>query len=189
MIDERAKTDVLRAIAKEKENAIENHGYFHSDHEFWAVLHEEAEELQEDSTYITSIVRRLWDSVRGDSMFNNIDTLNAIRENAINAAVEAVQVAAVIDKYLVGRERTILQKWNWNKHDYEDYEVPKDWVCKCYCASIIETVNCAHCGKVILFGDSYTSTEIHTKAGLGYAVCSDCFAEECKRRQKSEGVT
>lgn len=103
MIDERAKTDVLRAITKEKENAIENHGDFHSDHEFWAVLFEEVEELQEDSAYITGIVRRLWDSVRGDSMLNNIDTLNAVRENAIEAACEAIQIAAVIDKYLGGR--------------------------------------------------------------------------------------
>ena len=108
MIDERAKTDVLRAIAKEKENAIENHGYFHGDHEFWAVLCEEAEELQEDSAYITGIVRRLWDSVRGDSMLNNIDTLNAVRENAIEAACEAIQIAAVIDKYLGGESRRMI---------------------------------------------------------------------------------
>ena len=108
MIDERAKTDVLRAIAKEKENAIENHGYFHSDHEFWAVLFEEVEELQEDSAYITGIVRRLWDSVRGDSMLNNIDTLNAVRENAIEAACEAIQIAAVIYKYLGGESRRMI---------------------------------------------------------------------------------
>ena len=104
MINEEAKMYIDDAIEKEKSAAIENHGYFHSDHEFWAVLCEEAEELQEDSTYITGIVRRLWNSVRGDSMFNNIDTLNTIRENAIEAACEAVQVTAVIDKYLQGRE-------------------------------------------------------------------------------------
>lgn len=81
----------------------------------------------------------------------------------------------------------ILQKWNYEKREYEDYEVPKDWFCKYYCASMIETVNCAHCGKVILFGDSYTSMEIHTKAGWGYAVCSDCYADEWIRRQKAKG--
>lgn len=102
MINEKAKENILQAIEKEKEAAILNHGYFHSDHEFWAVLREEAEELHEDSTCITSIVRRLWDSVRGDSMFNNIDTLNTIRENAINAVCEAIQVVVVIDKYLEG---------------------------------------------------------------------------------------
>lgn len=107
MINKKAQKYILSAIEKEKEAAIENYGYFHSDHEFWAVLKEEAEELQEDSTYITGIVRRLWDSVRGDSMFNNIDTLNAVRENAIEAACEAVQVAAVIDKYLEGYIKTL----------------------------------------------------------------------------------
>lgn len=107
MINEKAKEHILSAIAKEKEAAIKNHGYFHSDHEFWAVLKEEVEELQEDSTYITSIVRRLWDSVRGDSMFNNIDTLNVVRENAINAVCEAIQVVVVIDKYLEGESKKV----------------------------------------------------------------------------------
>lgn len=107
MINEKAQEHILSAIAKEKEATISNHGYFHSDHEFWAVLCEEAEELKEDSTYIISIVRRLWDSVRGDSMFNNIDTLNTIRENAINAVCEAIQVVVVIDKYLEGESKKV----------------------------------------------------------------------------------
>ena len=107
MIDKNARENILAAVAKEKESAIKNHGYFHSDHEFWAVLCEEAEELKEDSTCITSIVRRLWDSVRGDSMFNNIDTLNTIRENAINAVCEAIQVVVVIDKYLEGESKKV----------------------------------------------------------------------------------
>lgn len=79
----------------------------------------------------------------------------------------------------------ILQKWNWDKREYEDYEVPKKWNCKFYCASDIEVVNCPYCGKEILFGDSYTSMEIHTKAGWGYAVCKDCSDEEWKRRDES----
>lgn len=107
MINKKARENILAAVAKEKESAIKNHGYFHSDHEFWAVLREEAEELHEDSTCITSIVRRLWDSVRGDSMFNNIDTLNTIRENAINAVCEAIQVVVVIDKYLEGESKKV----------------------------------------------------------------------------------
>lgn len=79
----------------------------------------------------------------------------------------------------------ILQKWNWNKHAYEDLEVPDNWVCKCYSDDMTEVVNCLHCGKNITFGKSFTSMEIHTKMGLGYAVCEECYDKECKRRQAS----
>lgn len=81
----------------------------------------------------------------------------------------------------------ILQKWNWDKHKYEDYEVPKDWVCKCYSDDMSEIVNCPHCGKQIRFGEGLTSTEIHTELGFGYAVCEDCYDEEWIRRQKAKG--
>ena len=106
MINEKAQEHILSAIEKEKEAAISNHGYFHSDHEFWAVLKEEVEELQEYSTYIASKADLLWTAVRADAVLNQ-DTLNIIRQNAINAACEAVQVAAVIDKYLEGESKKV----------------------------------------------------------------------------------
>ena len=106
MINTNAKKDILEAIAKERDAAIENHDYFHSPHEFWAVLKEEVEELQEYSTYIASKADLLWTAVRADAVLNQ-DTLNIIRQNAINAACEAVQVAAVIDKYLEGESKKV----------------------------------------------------------------------------------
>lgn len=106
MINEKAKEHILSAIAKEKEAAISNHSYFHSDHEFWAVLKEEVEELQERSAYIASKADLLWTAVRADAVLNQ-DTLNIIRQNAINAACEAVQVVAVIDKYLEGESKKV----------------------------------------------------------------------------------
>ena len=81
----------------------------------------------------------------------------------------------------------ILQKWNWDKREYEDYEVPKDWVCKCYSDDMSEIVNCPHCGKQIRFGDCYTSMEIHTKSGFGYSVCENCYENEWKRRMIVKG--
>lgn len=79
----------------------------------------------------------------------------------------------------------ILQKWNWDKREYEDCEIPDDWSCKVYSEDMDEIVNCAHCGKKIRFGEGYTSMEIHTKAGWGYVVCKDCYAEEWERRDES----
>ena len=80
----------------------------------------------------------------------------------------------------------ILQKWNWSKHTYEDYEVPNNWVCKCYSDDMNEIVNCPHCGEQITFGESYTSMEIHTDLGFGYAVCLECYTEEWIRRDESQ---
>ena len=80
----------------------------------------------------------------------------------------------------------ILKKWNYEKNEYEDYKVPRKWNCKFVCASMIEVVNCPHCGKEIFFGDGHSSMEIRTKAGWGYAVCKDCSDEEWDRRKDVE---
>lgn len=77
-------------------------------------------------------------------------------------------------------------KWNAFVHKYEEYEVPDDWNCKSYSNNMDEVVNCAKCGRKMLYGDSYTSLEIHTDMGFGYAVCSRCYQGEMKRRRLGE---
>ena len=69
----------------------------------------------------------------------------------------------------------ILSKWNNKKRIYEPYEVPDNWNVITYSSDMDEIVNCPHCGKKLTFGDCYTSREIHTKHGFGYAVCEDCY--------------
>ena len=49
-----------------------------------------------------------------------------------------------------------------------------------------EIVNCAQCGKELKYGDCYTSLEIHTDMGMGFAVCEDCYEEEWQRRKKED---
>ena len=103
MIDKKARENILAAVAKEKESAIKNHGYFHSDHEFWAVLKEEVEELQEEvkSPEISFRMKCAWECIRKDKEVG-INEIVWINEMALNVAYEAVQVAAVISKYLTG---------------------------------------------------------------------------------------
>lgn len=78
----------------------------------------------------------------------------------------------------------ILQKWNYEKRDYEDYEIPNEWNVKTYNKNMEEIINCCQCGKKLLFGDSYTSLEVHTEMGFGYSVCGDCYEKEWKRRER-----
>ena len=75
----------------------------------------------------------------------------------------------------------LLRKWNYQKREYEPYEVPDDWNVKTYSNDMDEIVNRPHCGKPLPFGDCYTSREIHTKFGMGFAVCSECYEQEWER--------
>lgn len=82
-----------------------------------------------------------------------------------------------------------LRKWNYETRKYEPYEVPDFWKCKTYSDDMGEIVNCCQCGKPILFGDAYTSHEVHTEYGMGYAVCGEChFNVENERYYKEVGM-
>ncbi len=78
----------------------------------------------------------------------------------------------------------ILKKWNYKKHDYDDFEIPDNWNVKTRYVDDNEIVNCAQCGRKIKHADCYTSLEIHTDIGFGYGVCEWCYEQEWKRREK-----
>lgn len=75
----------------------------------------------------------------------------------------------------------ILKKWNYQKRDYEPYEVPDDWKFVLWTDDMEKKTTCPHCGKDFPFGETYTSKEIHTEMGLGYFVCEKCYEEEWRR--------
>lgn len=71
-----------------------------------------------------------------------------------------------------------INRWNYDKQTYEPYEVPDDWNVKSLAFDMDEIVNCPHCGQKVTFGSCYTSREIHTQSGFGYAVCESCYNTE-----------
>lgn len=75
----------------------------------------------------------------------------------------------------------ILKRWNRQKRDYDDYEVPDDRRCRTLCFDMDEIVDCASCGDSLPYGSTYTSLEIHTNSGMAYGVCEKCYCEERKR--------
>ena len=79
-----------------------------------------------------------------------------------------------------------LEKWNYQKHVYEDYEIPNDWKKSLYEVELDTLVNCCQCGKEIEFGETYTSQEIHTEHGFGFMVCPECHEYEMERRLKNK---
>lgn len=68
------------------------------------------------------------------------------------------------------------KKWNPKTREYQDYELPKN-ACM-YSNDMNEEIACARCGRKMVFGDGYTSRQIHTELGFGYAVCEKCYERE-----------
>ena len=71
-----------------------------------------------------------------------------------------------------------MKKFNFKTREYEPYEVPDDWFCPIFANDLDEKINCSSCGKIITFGDGYSSRCVHTDSGLGYCVCLECYEAE-----------
>ena len=92
------ENDVRALVDKELAAANERFPQFHGQHEGYAVIKEEADELKEYTDLINNRMIYLWARVR----FNNSceELVSRIYDNAINAACEAIQVAAMCKKFL-----------------------------------------------------------------------------------------
>lgn len=92
------ENDIRALVDKELASANERFPQFHSTHEGYAVVLEEADELKEVVNRINDRMIYLWARVR----FNNDckELVSRIYEDAVNAACEAIQVAAMCRKFL-----------------------------------------------------------------------------------------
>lgn len=75
-----------------------------------------------------------------------------------------------------------IRKYNSKTREVEKHYVPKEWRLALWNTRMDEVVNCAGCGKEILFGECYTSRYLFNGAGLGYGMCLLCYAKEDSRR-------
>lgn len=101
MISGRAIDYITQAVEAEEDAAIRANGLFHSDHEAWAVLKEEVEELCECLDEQEAMHHRLdllWDMIRINSEIDEGD-LNLLYNFAKSCAEEAVQVMAMCMKW------------------------------------------------------------------------------------------
>ena len=97
------ENDVRALVDKEFAAANERFPQFHSAHEGYAVIQEEVDELKEDMDRITCRITSLRARVR----FNNSceELVSRIYDDAVNAACEAIQVAAMCKKFLEMEEK------------------------------------------------------------------------------------
>lgn len=80
----------------------------------------------------------------------------------------------------------IVQRWNPISKQYYPYTIPDGVNICAYSEDMDKQVNCARCFKVSVYGDLYTSKQIHTSMGFGYGVCEDCYEKECAEERRDD---
>lgn len=104
------KKDVEALVQKELEAANKKFPLFHSAHEGYAVLLEEAEELERDSASVKYDMLCLWNAVKGNNSEAALETISHTYERAVNAAVEAIQTAAMCEKFKMSLKEEVQAK-------------------------------------------------------------------------------
>ena len=92
------ENDVRALVDKELAAANKRFPQFHSAHQGYAVIQEEVDELKEDMDRINGRIPSLRARVRFTNSCEEL--VSRIYDDAINAACEAIQVAAMCKKFL-----------------------------------------------------------------------------------------
>lgn len=92
------ENDIRALVDKELAAANKRFPQFHSRHEGYAVILEEMEELKEEVEKADSYLAFAWGEIRIDDDCE--DFISCVERYAINAACEAIQVAAMCKKFL-----------------------------------------------------------------------------------------
>ena len=92
------ENQVRQLVEVELAAANERFPQFHSAHEGWAVIKEEMEETEEELAKMKIYLAGAWGNITSDVQANS--DIESLKQRAINAACEAVQVAAMCQKFL-----------------------------------------------------------------------------------------
>jgi hypothetical protein len=91
--------EVELSVKSELERANKVHPLFNSPHEAYAVIKEEEEEAEHEWDLMKDNISWFWAYVKhDDSATDVLDYLKQTKENAMNLAAEAIQVAAMAQK-------------------------------------------------------------------------------------------
>ena len=97
------KTEVEKAVAFELSEANKNYPLFASRHEGLAVIEEELWETQKALAWLDGQFNTFRYNVFTDEYEVLTEDVQLMRKHAVNLACEAIQVAAMCDKWMLGR--------------------------------------------------------------------------------------
>ena len=101
MIAEKASESIDKAVVYELQNIVKNHGaVYASEHEGYAVLLEEVQEASEACKFMASRTESIWCAIRNNVLKEQNYHISEVKEYAIELAKEAVQCAAVCERFL-----------------------------------------------------------------------------------------
>lgn len=104
------EAEIERLATAELEQANKKFPLFASDHEGYAVILEEFQESEEEVNRARFRLNRLWESVRADEA--QTEYIRHIRKSMLKAAAEAIQTAAMCEKFIQSQEE---RKYGDNK--------------------------------------------------------------------------
>ena len=93
------KQDVEKLVQKELVSANQRFPMFRSDHEGAAVILEEIEETHSEMLDMELNYKSLWQTIK-ENFINTASYAELIFDDAINLACEAIQVAAMAQKFI-----------------------------------------------------------------------------------------
>lgn len=92
------KEDVEKLVHKELESANQRFPMFRSDHEGAAVIYEEIEEVECELSGVRRMFAGAWYSIKHDE--TDTSRIYKLKIRALNLACEAIQVAAMAQKFI-----------------------------------------------------------------------------------------
>lgn len=103
MIATKASENIEQAVAYELLNITEEHGKrYNTPHEGYAVLLEEVQEAGDWLQKINNNLAYIWAVIKGNHFDKAPEAIRELSGYSVELAKEAVQVAAVCDKYMSG---------------------------------------------------------------------------------------
>ena len=91
--------DVVKLVSKELNNANKHFPLFQSPHEGYAVIKEEVEETMDAMNELLERFSEAWNGIKGNDEKETLTKISLVWGAAIDVATEAIQIAAVCDKY------------------------------------------------------------------------------------------
>lgn len=106
------EAEIERLATVELERANKKFPLFASDHEGYAVILEEFEETEEEMEDAEICLNQTWGCVRTDRA--QAEYIRHIRKSMLKAAAEAIQTAAMCEKFIHSQEE---RKWRTGEDD------------------------------------------------------------------------